>query len=305
MVKNYRAFVAWFVLVSWLAATSALGGKPPDIPFEKDLVYATVDKTDLKYDLAKPLEGAGPFPFVLCIHAGGWQLGDKKSFRDDIRELAARGYVAATINYRPSSKAKWPAQIEDVRSAVRYFREHAADLKIDPKRFGAVGDDAGGHLAMMLGLMGAEQEKDKPVEHSTRVQAIVNIFGPPDLREAKITSNWVAAKIFIGFGKSFEQLLADLTGTADRNAPAFYDLSPVAHVTPAAPPILTIIGTADPLITVEQITTFHEALKKAGTPEEVMVIENGEHDRKSFADDSGADERMFGFFDKHLKGAGK
>ncbi len=296
-----RLYIAGVVVAFGLALSLASSAKPPDIPFEKDRVYATVDGTPLKYDIAEPVSGKGPFPFVLCIHAGGWQLGDKKSFRDDIRELASRGYVAATINYRMSSKAPWPAQLEDARTAVRYFREHAAELKIDPKRFGAVGDDAGGHIAMMLGLTGAEEEKDKPIEQSTRIQAVVNIFGPPDLREAKVTSSWVTAKIYIGFGKSFEQVLADLTGTTDRNAPAYYQISPVAHVTPAAPPILSIIGTADPLITVDLMKKFHDMFKKAGVPEELMVIEGGEHDRVSFKKDSGADERMYAFFDKYLK----
>jgi acetyl esterase/lipase len=73
-------------------------------------------------------------------------------------------------------------------------------------------------------------------------------------------------------------------------------------VTPDSPPILTIVGTADPLITLDQPKAFHDALKKAGVPEEMMIVEGGEHDRKSFAKDSGADERWEAFFDKYLKG---
>ena len=280
---------------------TALAKSEAEVVFQKDLVYAKVGDTELKYDIAKPGEGNGPFPFALCIHAGGWQLGDKRSFRDDIRRLAAKGYVAATINYRVAPGAKWPAQLEDVRAAVRYFRSHAAELKIDPARFGAVGDDSGGHLAMMLGLVSAQDEKDKPVEQSTRIQAVVNIFGPTDLREWRVNSGWVEAKIRIGFFKSSEQVFEDFLGTRDRTAQICYDASPISHVAPNAPPVLTIVGTADPLITLDQPKAFHDALKKAGVPEEMMVVEGGEHDRKSFKEDSGVDPRWEAFFDKYLK----
>ena len=296
----FRAILAAAVCV--MGAT-AVAKDAAEIVFQKDLAYAKVGDAELKYDIARPGEGNGPFPFVLCIHAGGWQLGDKRSFRDDIRALAARRYVAATINYRLTPGAKWPAQLEDVRTAVRYFRSHAVELKIDPARFGAIGDDSGGHLALMLGLVSAQDEKDKPVEQSARVQAVVNIFGPTDLREWRVNSGWVEAKIRIGFFRSSEQVFEDFLGTRDRTAQICYDASPLAHVTPDSPPILTIVGTADPLITLDQPKAFHEALKKAGVPEEMMIVEGGEHDRKSFAKDSGVDERWEAFFDKYLKGA--
>jgi acetyl esterase/lipase len=284
------------------AAGGASAKKVPDIPLEKDLVYGTVEGVDLKYDLAKPVEGQGPFPFVLCIHAGGWQLGDKRYWRDEARELAARGYVSATINYRLSPRFKWPAQIEDIRRAIRYFRSRAADLNVAPARFGVVGDDSGGHLALLLGLMGAQEEKDVPVEQSARVQAVTNFFGPTDLRLIRVESTWVQAKVFIAFGRSLDQVVADFVGTGDRSAPAWAEVSPITHVTRDAPPILTIVGTQDPLFSLEQIKGFHEALKQAGAVEELMIVEGAEHDRKSFGDETGALDRMFAFFDKHLKG---
>jgi acetyl esterase/lipase len=213
------------VLNMSLLASPTFAARLPEIPIGKDLVYATVGGVELKYDWAKPPAGDGPFPFVLCIHAGGWQLGDKRSFRDDLQALAGRGYVAATVNYRLMPKYRWPAQLEDARAAVRYFRSRASDLKIDPARFGAVGDDAGAHLALMLGLLGVKEEKDKPVEQSTRVQAIVSIFGPTDLREIRVTGTWVQIKIFAAFGKSLDQVLADFLGTADRAAPIYYEAS--------------------------------------------------------------------------------
>ena len=301
MYRCFPVVCAMLVAATCVVNATALAKGEAEVAFEKDAVYAKVGDTELKYDIAKPAQGNGPFPFVLCIHAGGWQLGDKRSFRDDTRRLAANGYVAATINYRVTPAAKWPAQLEDVRTAVRYFRSHAAELKVNPGRFGAIGDDSGGHLALMLGLVSAQDEKDKPVEQSTRVQAVVNIFGPTDLRDWRVSSGWVEAKIRVGFFKSSEQIFEDFLGTRDRTARICYDASPIAHVTADAPPILTIIGTADPLITLDQAKVFQEALKKAGVPEEMMVVEGGEHDRKSFKGDSGVDQRWEAFFDKYLK----
>lgn len=272
-------------------------------PIEKNLVFATVDGKPLQYDIARPQEGTGPFPLILCIHAGAWQLGDKKSFRRDLRKLGPRGYVAVTVNYRLAPAYRWPAQLEDVRTALRYFRSHAAEFNIDPARVAAVGDDSGGHLALMLALLGAKEEKDVPVEKSTRVQAVVNLFGPTDLREWRVTSAWVETKVRIAFFKSSEQVLQDFVGTLDRTAPIFAEVSPVSHVTPDAPPIMTIVGSEDPLITLDQPRAFHEALRKAGVKEELVIIEGADHDFYSIDKNGEATKKMFGFFDKCLKGA--
>ena len=172
------------------------------VTFEKDLVYATVDGVDLLYDFAKPPEGNGPFPFVLCIHAGGWQLGNKKSYRGIVKELAGKGYAAATIEYRLTPDHKWPAQLEDVQRAVEFFRANAATHKIDRARIGVVGDDAGAHLALMLALVAARDDAGKPLEQSHRVQAVVNFFAPLDLREWRVNSSWVETLIRIGFMKA-------------------------------------------------------------------------------------------------------
>jgi acetyl esterase/lipase len=273
-----------------------------NVPIQKDLSYGKVGDVELKYDFAKPLDGKGPFPFVICLHAGGWQLGDRKSFREDIVDLAKFGYAGATVDYRLTPSSKWPAQLDDLRMAVRYFRSHAKELNIDPKRFGAMGDDAGGHLALMLALTSAEEEKGKPLEESTRLQAVVNFFGPTDLREWRVTSNWVEAKIRVGFLKSSEQIIEDFLGTRDRTAPIYVKVSPISHITPDAPPILSFIGSADPLVSPEQPKAFHEALRKAGGVGECVVVEGAEHNLDSFKKDATVDPRWRAFFAKHLKG---
>ena len=298
-IQKIWLFLALFPALVFATPTASAA---PRVTLLKDRVYATVDGADLLYDFAMPPEGQGPFPFVLCIHAGGWQLGNKKSYRDIARELAGRGYTAATIEYRLTPKHKWPAQLEDVQRAVDFFRANAAAHKIDPARIGVVGDDAGAHLALMLALTAAKEDAGKPVAQSHRVQAVVNFFAPLDLREWRVNSAWVETKIRIGFMKSSEQIIEDLLGTRDRTAPIYAEVSPVSHVTAGAPPILTFIGTEDPLVPVAQAQTFHAALKQAGVEEELVMVEGQDHDRENINHDGKAFERMYAFFDKHLKG---
>jgi acetyl esterase/lipase len=294
MSYRHGLFVALFAaLVCAMPASHAA----PRVTLEKDLVYATVGGVDLLYDFAAPPEGDGPFPFVLCVHAGAWQLGNKKSYRDIVKELAGKGYAAATIEYRLTPKHKWPAQLDDVRRAIEFFRANAAKLKIDPARIGVVGDDAGAHLALMLALTAAKPDAgDKG-----RVQAVVNFFAPLDLREWRVNSAWVETKIRIGFFKSSEQIIIDFLGTDDRTAPIYTEVSPIAHVGLGAPPILTFIGSEDPLVPVAQAQAFHAALKQAGVEEELVIVEGQDHDRENINHDGKAFERMYAFFDKHVK----
>src|SRR5262249_22409445 len=152
----------------------------------------------LQLDLAMPKDGDGPFPAVVCIHGGGWRGGSRQDLtrsipplggRSLIEYLAGRGYVAATVSYRLAPKDKFPAQIEDCKAAVRWLRANAKKYKINPERFGAVGFSAGGHLVSLLGT----SDKDDALEgnggnpeQSSRVQAVVNFFGPTDFT----TKDW-------------------------------------------------------------------------------------------------------------------
>ena len=120
---------------------------PGTVVLEKDVVYCTVEGKPLKLDIARPKAGEGPFPAILCIHGGGWRAGDKSEYLQAIFELSQQGYVAATVQYRFAPKFPFPAQIHDVKAAVRYLRGHARRLRIDPDRIGVMGASAGGHLA--------------------------------------------------------------------------------------------------------------------------------------------------------------
>src|SRR5207253_7695708 len=126
---------------------------------------------------------SGPSPVVMYVHGGGWTSGDK-SWVDGVlkeSEFTGRGYLVAAVNYRLAPQYRWPAQIEDVKCAVRYLRANAATYNIDPNRIGAWGTSAGGHLVALMGLAGPDaglEGKGGNPDQSSRVQAVVDMFGP-------------------------------------------------------------------------------------------------------------------------------
>ncbi|MCA1686305.1 MAG: alpha/beta hydrolase, partial [Planctomycetia bacterium] len=126
----------------------------PKVTVGNDVVYTKAGGADLKLDLARPTEGDGPFPVVFVIHGGAWRGGNKESNRPALTEFARRGYVAVSPQYRFCPKETFPAQVHDVKAAVRWVKAHAREYKADPGHVGAVGFSAGGHLSMMLGVTG-------------------------------------------------------------------------------------------------------------------------------------------------------
>lgn len=153
-------------------------------PTYKDLAYANLSQTQ-KLDLYLPA-GDGPFPLVIMIHGGGFMYGDKSDGMGltGVDQLLSAGYAVASINYRLSGEATYPAQIYDAKAAVRFLRANAAQYRLNPEKFGAWGASAGGNLAALLGttcgvaqLEGAELGN---AEQSSCVQAVVDWFGPID-----------------------------------------------------------------------------------------------------------------------------
>src|SRR5262249_42021899 len=141
---------------------------------------------ELRMDFAQPAIGDGPFPAVLVIHAGAWHEGGREENHRYLAALARHGYVAASPQYRFCPADTFPAQLYDVKAAVRFLRANAASLKVDPDRIGAMGFSAGGHLALLLGMTsppdGFDGAETKGVS-SSRVQAVVDFFGPVDLAD--------------------------------------------------------------------------------------------------------------------------
>ena len=262
------------VLVMLGLAVAAVAALAQDIPVQKDIVYGKAGGVELKLDLAKPAPTPSPVPAIVCVHGGGWSGGSKDGYTDLLKQFAAHGYVAAAVEYRFVPQYPWPAQIEDVKCAVRWLRAHAKELNLDPNRIAAMGDSAGGHLSLMLGLMdpkdGLEGDGGN-AGFSSKAQAVVNKYGPTDMRVWRPVPEP---------GKTedlSDDLLMKLVGTKDKNAPAVLALSPIHYIDANDPPILTFHGTADNLVPVEQAKLLHEALKKAGVKEKLVILDGAGH----------------------------
>jgi acetyl esterase/lipase len=274
-----------------LLALQLHAGQPETPAIQKDVVYGKAGDVELKLDLAVPQSGDGPFPLLVFIHGGGWAGGSKIQYDGAIAEWAKRGYVAATVEYRFAPKYKFPAQVEDVKCAVRYLRSRAKELKINPEKVGACGDSAGGHLSLMLGLMDSKDGLEGESGHadqSSKVQAVVNYYGPTDF-----TVSGTFSPLVVG-------LVTNFLGTGDRAAPECAQASPITYVNKGDPPVLTFQGTKDPLVPEDQAKRLHEALKKAGIDEHLEIIQNGGH---GFAgkDFELTAKMSFEFFEKNLK----
>jgi acetyl esterase/lipase len=231
---------------------------------QKDITYCTPDNQPQTMDIYFPRSG-GPWPVVLYVHGGGWQLGDKAEAQY-LQFLNDSGFLLASINYRLIEDGKFPIMIEDAKCAVRYLRTYNAEYNIDPNRIGAAGGSAGAHLAALLGLTGKEAGWDNGefAGQSSQVQAVAAISGIHDFTAAMPEA--INNIIFAAFDK--------FAGSDD---PENLAASPVSYITPTAPPFLIIHGDKDELVPVEQSLILHERLVEAGIPATLIVVQGGDH----------------------------
>ena len=182
-VTIVRVLILFFLTSALAVAQRQNRTEPPEPPegitAHRDLAYVTDGHERQKLDLYIPTEGEN-LPLIIWIHGGAWLGGSKERYAP--MEYLKSGYAGASINYRLSQHAIFPAQIEDVKAAVRWIRANAETYRLDPNRFAAWGSSAGGHLVAMLGTTGdvKEFEVGENLGVSSRVQAVVNYFGPTD-----------------------------------------------------------------------------------------------------------------------------
>lgn len=273
------------------------GGSPPngtDVPrgtILRDVVFCSPAATELRMDLYFPTDPSAR-PTLVFIHGGAWTSGTKEEaeqrWLDLLREpLVAEGFIVASIEHRLSPQFKWPAHGLDAQCAVRFLRAHAAEYGIDAGRIGAWGSSSGAHLAALLGTaadgaFGADAEWSG---FSSRVSAVVDLYGPADLT----SDDWPAWQVAV-----FPAVFA----TGDLNSPVLAAASPTTHVSAGDAAFLVIHGDDDSIVALAQSQALHAALQAAGVSSELLVVSGGQHGLPSPTDPSTAEivDRIVDFF---------
>jgi acetyl esterase/lipase len=282
--------LAALVLAAWVSSGRGADA-PKKVATSYDIVFTKAGATELRLDLARPAEGEGPFPAVVIIHGGAWRSGTKDDLRGTLADFARQGYVAIAPQYRLCPQETFPAQVHDVKAAVRWLKANAKPYQVDPDHIGAVGFSAGGHLALMLGVTGPADglEGESPAAApSTKIQAVVNYFGPTDLAAEDIPQ--VSRSLVRDF----------LGGTPQEKPAAAAKASPLTFVSEGDAPVLTFQGTKDPLVPYTQATKLTDALTRAGVPGRVELLLGAGHGWQG-AERSRTRIEAFEFLDTYLK----
>jgi len=256
-----------------LLSTAALATAAPET---KDLVYAEVGERELKLDLFLPEEVEDP-PLVVFIHGGGWRKGSYKGCR--LASLTEEGFAVASIGYRLSDVATFPAQIHDCKGALRWLRANQERFGYDAERVAVAGTSAGGHLAMLMGTSGGvealEGEVGGNLDQSSRVQAVVNYFGPSDF---VLRSRTHPAKTEDPGGSVFRLL----GGPASERLELARQASPAWHVDHEDPPILSFHGALDEVVQINQAERIRDLYGKVGLDFIHVVLEDAGHGGREF-----------------------
>ena len=263
----------WLIHTLAIAALSGATAQPgtalgqrmmevADATIHRDLVYKTVNGAVLTLDLYCPEKFSGALPVIIYIHGGGWRRGRKE--KCPAVALVQDGFAVASIDYRLSGTAPFPAQIEDCKAAVRWLRANASTYHLDPDRVGVWGHSAGGHLAALLGTSGGVPELEGTgdnMQYSSQVQAVCDSAGPADL----------LAMTNLGPKRTFaiEGLLG---GPLEKDKAKAIAASPIHYVSKDDPPFLIVHGEGDRVVPVEQSQRLYEELRKAGVNATLKIL---------------------------------
>jgi acetyl esterase/lipase len=266
---------------------------PAGTTVHRDLAYVSGGHPRQKLDLYLP-EGKGPWPLLVYIHGGAFRAGDKAD--GPPLEHLAEGYAVASINYRLSQHALFPAQIEDCKTAIRWLRANAARYGIDSERIAVGGASAGGHLAAMVGTTGHVRELDvgENLDVSSRVRAVIDFFGPTDFLQ--MDAHRPPNGMIHDTPDSPESELVG--GPIQENPQKVARANPITYVTPDAPPFLIVHGDQDPLVPHHQSELLTAALEKAGVPVTFYTVMGGGH---GGFDDPRVPELTKAFLAKYLR----
>jgi acetyl esterase/lipase len=260
---------------------------------ERDITYCTTEGIALKMDVHYPDAMSKPAPVAVYVHGGSWSSGSKTDSigMTDVPELLARGYLVASVDYRHAPEWKFPAQIHDVKCAIRFLRANATRFNLDPNRIGAWGHSAGGHLVTLLGTTdtrdGFEGSREY-ADQSSRVQAVADMCGRADLRGMPADK---AKSVF---------------GAPNDSSDILEHASPIMFVSKDDAPFLILHGDKDVTVPLRVSQTLAERLQAAGVPVTLVVVKNADH---SFNPEGGPmsptraemTKMIADFFDQYLR----
>jgi acetyl esterase/lipase len=269
---------------------------PAGVKAHLDLEYANVASNVLRLDVYAPEHAERKLPLLVWIHGGAWRSGDKRNC--PALRFLSQNYVVASVNYRLSQEAIFPAQIEDCKAAIRWLRANAAQFHIDSQRVGVWGSSAGGHLVALLGTSGEVSSLEGDLgnrDQSSRVQAVCDFYGPTDFLQMDVHKLPTS---------SFLHDIADspeskLVGGPIQKYPArVAEANPITYVTPDDPPFLIVHGDVDPLVPTHQSELLHAALKAKHVKTQLHIIKGAGH---GFKKTPGIDKLVDDFFRQYLK----
>ncbi len=282
----------WCLVVGLVVFVADANAESPAI--RKDIEFANVDGHSLKLDLYLPTETQDA-PLVVWIHGGGWRGGSKNNC--PISWLTEDGYAVASISYRLTDRAIFPAQIHDCKAAIRWLRANAGKFGYRTTRVAVSGSSAGGHLAALVGTSGDVQELEGAVggnlDQSSRVDAVVDFYGATDFVLRSKTQPHRANQE----GSVVYRLLG---GGADRKVELAKQASAAFHVSKDDPPFLVFHGSNDKTVLLDQSQRIKEVYTKAGLPITLHVLDGSGHGGKEFYE---GERRglIRKFLEKHLR----
>ncbi|MGZ9234449.1 MAG: alpha/beta hydrolase fold domain-containing protein [Anaerolineales bacterium] len=257
----------------WVRQYQALADEEPEItlsPDISDITYCTMDGVPLKMDLYFPEHSDAPFQVLVYVHGGSFTSGDKRTGSGviDIPAMTQRGYAVAALNYRLMPDYPFPAEVIDAKCAIRFLRAQAEEYNLLTEKIGIWGGSAGGHLAAMLGLTNGDPafELGEHLEYSSRVDAVVEMFGPTDLTQPM---GWLQ-----------RLLLRRAFGTDSPGDARLIESSPVRYVTPESAPFLILHGEQDTAVPVEQAQALYQTLSESGVDATLVIVQNANHNFK-------------------------
>ena len=269
-----RAAIPLGLALAMIGVVQCATGHEPR--FTRDIEYARVGDTALLLDLYVPAHAPSP-PVIVWVHGGAWRSGSKGGV--PLQPLASR-YAIASVDYRLSPVAKFPAQAHDLKAAIRFLRAKAGDYRINTDRIAIAGSSAGGHLAALVGVTNGVKQLEGAVgdhrDRSSDVQAIVDFYGPANLTTIlkQSTPHGLSVRV-----PALELLFG---GHPDEKTDLAKLASPALHVDPKDPPLMIFHGDQDPQVPINQSHELVGAYKKNGLPATFEVVYGGVHGGKLF-----------------------